>query len=137
MLHTGRRRGGLRTTAGEDDPTVTPPATIVKHFRCGPSIIARERLAARAVKAASRVVARAERSRANAERLERARCELHNDRATAEDRDVDLHAFDAAWRSKMVVAHATVLRLTTSPAVSHLSGGTRRRPMRPFGNSQH
>ena len=33
----------------------------------------------------------------------------------------------------MVVAHATVLRLTTSPAVSHLSGGTRRRPRRPSG----
>jgi hypothetical protein len=42
-----------------------------------------------------------------------------------------------ARRSKTVVAHATVLRLTTSPAVSYLSGGTRRRPMRPSGNSQH
>lgn len=29
----------------------------------------------------------------------------------------------------MVVAHATVLRLITSPAVSHLSGGTGRRPI--------
>ena len=33
--------------------------------------------------------------------------------------------------------HATVRPLTTSPAVSHLSGGTRRRPMRPSSNSQH
>ena len=37
----------------------------------------------------------------------------------------------------MVVAHATVLPLTTSPAVSQLSGGTRRRPMRQSDNSQH
>lgn len=36
----------------------------------------------------------------------------------------------------MVVAHATVLRLTTSLAVSHLSGGTERRPMRAFSNSK-
>ena len=51
---------------------------------------------ARAVKAGSR----AERGRSgiveSAERLEHASCEPHNDRATAEDRDVDLHAFNAA-----------------------------------------
>jgi hypothetical protein len=29
-------------------------------------------------------------------RLDRARCEPHNDRATAEDRDVDRHAFNGA-----------------------------------------
>ena len=36
----------------------------------------------------------------------------------------------------MVVAHATVLRLTASLTASHLSGGTERRPMRAFSNSQ-
>ena len=40
--------------------------------------------------------ARAERNRGRAERLERASCEPHNDSATAEDRDVDLDAFNAA-----------------------------------------
>ena len=40
--------------------------------------------------------ARAERNLGGAERLERASCEPHNDRATAEDRDVDLHAFNVA-----------------------------------------
>jgi hypothetical protein len=41
-------------------------------------------------------VARAKRNESCAQRLERASCERHNDRATAEDRDMDLHAFDAA-----------------------------------------
>ena len=41
-------------------------------------------------------VARAERNQCDAERLERASCEPHNDRATAEDRDVNLRAFNAA-----------------------------------------
>jgi len=40
--------------------------------------------------------ARAERNRGRAQRLERASCEPHNDRATAEDRDVDRRAFNAA-----------------------------------------
>jgi hypothetical protein len=40
--------------------------------------------------------ARAERNRCDAERLERASCEPHNDRATAEDRDMDLRAFSGA-----------------------------------------
>lgn len=44
-----------------------------------------------------------------------------------------------AWQTKRpnhVVAHATVLRLTTSPAAWPLSGGTDRRPRRVFNNSQ-
>jgi hypothetical protein len=40
--------------------------------------------------------ARAERNRGRAQRLERASCEPHNDRATAEDLDMDLHGFNAA-----------------------------------------
>jgi hypothetical protein len=40
--------------------------------------------------------ARAERNHKRAERLERASCEPHNHRATAEDRDVDLRAFNGA-----------------------------------------
>ena len=35
----------------------------------------------------------------------------------------------------MVVAHATVLRLTTSPTASRLLGGIERRPMKTFSNS--
>jgi hypothetical protein len=44
--------------------------------------------------------ARAERNQRIAQRLERASCEPHNDFATAEDRDVDLHAFNAASMHK-------------------------------------
>ena len=40
--------------------------------------------------------ARAERNRGTAQRLERASCEPHNRCATADDHDVDLHAFNAA-----------------------------------------
>jgi hypothetical protein len=40
--------------------------------------------------------ARAEHNEPCAQRLERASCEPHNDRATAEDRDVDLQVFNAA-----------------------------------------
>jgi hypothetical protein len=40
--------------------------------------------------------ARAERNRGRAQRLERASCEPHNRKATAEDLDVDLHSFNAA-----------------------------------------
>jgi hypothetical protein len=39
--------------------------------------------------------ARAKRNRGCAQRLERASCEPHNHRATAEGRGVDLHAFNA------------------------------------------
>jgi hypothetical protein len=45
-----------------------------------------------------------------------------------------------AWQTKWpnrVVAHATVLRLTTSPMASRLSGGRERRPMTIQCNSQH
>ncbi len=44
-----------------------------------------------------------------------------------------------AWharRSKTVVAHATVLRLTASPTSSPIAGGTERRPSQTFSNSQ-
>ena len=36
----------------------------------------------------------------------------------------------------MVVAHATVLRLTASPTRSLLAGGTERRPIRAFSKPQ-
>ena len=110
--------------------------------------------------------ARAEQKQGSAERLERASCEPHNYRATAEDRDVDLREFNGAvvhrlttpspaetqtaWRerpprwprtwqakrSKMVVAHATEPRLIASPASSSFAGGTERRPSDTFDNSQ-
>ena len=95
--------------AGEDDQTVAPSLNVVKHVCVWrPAIVARKRIAIRAVKAVSRAapdartvrvgvgVARAERNESSAQRLERASCEPHNDRATADDRDVDLHAFNAA-----------------------------------------
>jgi hypothetical protein len=91
---------GLRTAASEDDPTVAPLPTVVKYFRCGTSVAAVDNCqdTARGSCGQGRAPceARAQRNRGRAQRLERASCEPHNDCATAEDRDVDLHAFNAA-----------------------------------------
>ena len=93
-------RKGLRTTASEDDPTLTPPPTIVKHFRFALPFRAVDSCqgTGRGSRGQGRQprAARAERNRGSAKRLERASCDPHNDRATAEDRDVDLHAFNPA-----------------------------------------
>jgi hypothetical protein len=153
--------------ASEDDPTVAPTPTVVKHFLAAVDSCPRTARGSRGQGRQPRA-ARAKRNRGRAQSLERTSCEPHDDRATAEDRDVELRAFNAAllhefrrprfpaetrtaWRerpprwprawqakrSKMVVAHATVLRLTPSPTSSLLAGGTERRPSHPFSNSQH
>jgi hypothetical protein len=87
---------GLRLAAGEDDQTVAPSLNIVKHV-CVAAVDSC-RKTDRDSRGQSRQprVARAERNGASAERLERASCEPHNHRATAEDRDVDLRAFNGA-----------------------------------------
>jgi len=165
-------RRGLRTAAGEDDQTVASTPTVVKHFRCGTSVVAVDSCqdTGRGSRGQGRQprAARAQRNRGRAQSLERTSCEPHNHRATGRKIATWICTrsrsprctnptttfrietqtawrerpprWPRAWRprgSKMVVAHATVLGLTTSLAVSHLSGGTKRRPMRPSGNSQH
>lgn len=145
VLHIGRCGRGLPTTAGEDNPTVTLPPTIVKHFRCGPSIVARTRVAARAVKA----VSRAQRGRSATEEARSALSARVASRTISSRRPPfttriympasRLHRrvrrppspaeAETAWRERpppwprawqtkwpnRVVAHATVLRLTTLP----------------------
>ena len=157
---------GLRTAAGEDDHPVASPVTVVKPFHIRPSIVASQWIAARAVKAVSRAqrgqsgttAARRALSARVASRTITTRRPLSTTRIqrvqrrghTTGPRLTAPAEAETAWRerpppwpralqatrSRMVVAHATVLPLTTSPAVSQLSGGTRRRPMRPSGNSQ-
>jgi hypothetical protein len=86
---------GLRTATGEDNQTVAPPPTVVKHFSVAVDSCPRTGRGSRGQGRQPRA-ARAERNQGSAERLERASCKPHNDFATAEDRDVILHAFNAA-----------------------------------------
>jgi hypothetical protein len=89
-------RRGLRTPAGEDDPTVTPLSTASSTSVPAVDSCQDTGRGSRGQGRQPRA-ARADHNRGRAQRLERASCEPHNDRATAEDRDVDLHAFNAAW----------------------------------------
>ena len=82
--------------AAEDDQTVAPSLNVVKHVCVRrPSMVARKRIAIRALKAVSRAWRGRSGNHECAEHLERASCEPHNDCATAEDRDMDLRAFNA------------------------------------------
>jgi hypothetical protein len=87
---------GAASAASEDDQTVAPSLNVVKHVCVAAVDSGQEE--ARDLRGQGRQprAARAERNRGGAERLERASCEPHNDHATAEDRDVDLHAFNVA-----------------------------------------
>jgi hypothetical protein len=86
---------GLRAAASEDDQTVAPSLNVVKHVCVAAVDSCRETARGSRGQGRQPRAARAERNRGHAQRLERASCEPHNDRATAEDRDVTLPAFNA------------------------------------------
>lgn len=165
VLHTGRYGGAAsRSQRRRSDSSAVADCRQALLLR--PSIIARERLVTRAVKAASRAQrgrsetkeARSALSARVASRTITARRPLITTRigtpAMSPRRCVRRRTAPAeaetAWRerpprwpqawqarrSKMVVAHATVLRLTASPTAARVAGGTRRRPMRMFSNPQ-
>ena len=164
VLHT-RRCGGAASCSQRDDSTLASSSTVVKHFRFGPSIVAREWVAARAVKA----VGRAQRGRSGIKDARSALSGRVASRTMAARRPkitTWIHTrsppprctnptttfppetqtawrerpppWPQAWqatRSKMVVAHATVLPWTVAPTASNLTAGTERRPMRAFSKS--
>jgi hypothetical protein len=87
---------GAASAASEDDQTVAPSLNVVKHV-CVAAVDSCQK-PDRDSRGQGRQprAARAERNRGRAQRLERASCEPHNHKATAEDLDVDLDSFNAA-----------------------------------------
>ena len=87
------RCGGATSPASESDPTISPSCSVVKHFSCRPSIVPRERIAAHAVKAASR----AQRGRSETSHTRSALSARVASRTMTARRPTDLHAFNTVW----------------------------------------
>jgi hypothetical protein len=159
-------RRGLRVAAGEDVQTVAPSLNVVKHVCVATVDSCQKRLVARAGKAVSRAQrgrsgiedTRSALSARVASRIITARrpkiatwiythsppprCMNPTTTSPTETPTAWRERpprWPRAWRarrSQMVVAHATVLRLATSPTSSSLAGGTERRPSHTSSNSQ-